>query len=318
MKILDVSKSFTIMLIGVIGFWIGYGILMSFIPSDPAFIKSEQGQLWLSFSSTDGFRLWLALICMQTTLWAIFSSMIWVYCGEIKKKFDYSRAEVNNSILVFLLICVIGVFAGKSMFNPSPLPNHYWRTMVLHILGIAVILMALRAIWVVHSALNLKVPSNNNPNAQELSAERLRSLIRDFIQLRGYTQKFLSILGVILGLAILATGALRSATLAANPNAKWFSPQVIILYGLFGSAIVALAYAPTYLTFKEKGEYLLDSFFPLPPDNSVSWDNWNKSRTVLENLLQLRLGSIKTFQVAAAILSPLLGSVISVLLGRAA
>jgi hypothetical protein len=317
MRILDVSKTFTMMLIGGIGFWIGYGILMCFIPTDSTFINSEQGRLWLKFSSTDSFRLWLALICMQTSVWAIFGSMIWVYWGEIKGRFAYSRSEVITSIVVFLLICAVGVFAGKSMFNPSPLPDHYGRMMVLHVLGIAVMLMALTGVWLVHSALKLKVLIPGNPGAHELSAEHLRSLIQDFIQLRGYNQKFLSILGIILGLAILSTGALRSATRAANPNAEWFSPHVIILYGLFGSAIVALAYAPTFLAFKDKGEYLLESFFPLPPDNSVSWDDWNKSRTVLENLLQLRLGSIKTFQVAATILSPLLVSMISVLLGGA-
>src|SRR5262245_43036639 len=95
MKILDISKSFTMMLIGVIGFGIGYGILMSFIPSDSAFISSEAGQLWEKFSSTDEFRLWLTFICTQTALWAIFSLLIWEYYREIKKsEFDYSQSEV--------------------------------------------------------------------------------------------------------------------------------------------------------------------------------------------------------------------------------
>lgn len=317
MKILDVSKSFTIMLVGVVGYLVGYFILMSFIPLNSDFITSKEGQLWTKFSSTDEFKLWLTFICAQTALWAIFSLMIWEYYREIQSKFNYSRSEVIQSILIFLVICAIAIFGGKSMFNPSPLPNHFWKTMVLHILGVAVILMALRGIWVIHSALKLKVPSPKNKEVRELSARHLRSLIEDFIQLRGYMQKFLSILGVILGLAILATGALRNATVKANPDAQWFSPKIIILYGFFGSALVALAYTPTYLTFKEKGEYLLDSFFPLPPDNSMSWETWNKNRTVLENLLQLRLSSIKTLQVATAILSPLLGGVISVLLGKA-
>jgi hypothetical protein len=121
-------------------------------------------------------------------------------------------------------------------------------------------------------------------------------------------------LGALIGGITLATGALRNAATAIEGNKQIIPPEVVLVYGAYFTVLVALVYAPTYVTLQTTGRNLQDSVLPMPSPASQEWETWCKKRQGLEEVLRLEKGGTQSFQTSFAILAPLAGSIISILL----
>jgi hypothetical protein len=114
-------------------------------------------------------------------------------------------------------------------------------------------------------------------------------------------------------LGTLATGALKNAV---NAIGIAFPSEFVLMFGLYYSALIALAYAPSYLALQAAGQRLLDANCPIPAPDTPTFVPDLERRTTLEGLLQLNVAASATFKSGVAILTPLFGSLVGLLLGH--
>jgi hypothetical protein len=104
--------------------------------------------------------------------------------------------------------------------------------------------------------------------------------------------------------------------IARYPDCKplQFDEQYVLAYGLLFSGLLAIAFAPSFLSMREAGARLRDDVYPLPdPDDSTFFDAV-ENRRKLDDLLQTGLSATATFKAGVAILTPLVASLVSTLL----
>jgi hypothetical protein len=134
-----------------------------------------------------------------------------------------------------------------------------------------------------------------------------------FIALQRDLHRFLGTLGAILGLLILSTAAQRRAVVAYAPHTE-YGYELVLVYGFFFSILVAAVYLPTQLTLARVGDSIRDTCFPAVPPTSPEWEDRTAKREKLGGVLGLQVGPLGQFKTSAAILTPLVGSLIGLLL----
>ncbi|MCA9735716.1 hypothetical protein KC799_26500 [candidate division KSB1 bacterium] len=281
------------MLLVAVGFALGLGIIMYDANST---VESQE------FTSTPQFTVWLFLIGTQMALWILTAIPLWKSLAQFRDYFASNKREILLSSFVFVIPLILYAF----VYNPDspPLAHQRLKVILLTVLGYIIPLLSVIGIWLIQIALrdSFKKSKTDEEN------------IAKFLNLQMYLKRFLAIAGTIIGVATLTTGALRNARLALNPDLN-MPPELILIYGAFFSAVLALAYLPAYATLQAKGRLLCESFLPMPSPKSEEWKNWYSKRETLENLLNLNISTKESCRIGAAILAPLTGGFISVFLG---
>jgi hypothetical protein len=136
--------------------------------------------------------------------------------------------------------------------------------------------------------------------------------------LRTDVEWLLGFLGAVIGLAVLASAELQHVIRAyykflGFDKKTEFSAEGVILYGLVLSLLVALIYLPTFGTLQRTGTRIRDSVEGLPEPADPMLEARLAKRKALDELLSLQISASASFRVSIAILSPLLGSLTSLL-----
>jgi hypothetical protein len=199
------------------------------------------------------------------------------------------------------------VSASVARHIDNPLPNFHVKIVLLNLLGASVALVGVIGITLVHAALADRFPQKGT--FDEHDVEKL-------LGLQAHLRRLLALDGVIIGAAVLSSGALRNALLAYNQDNPTFSfpEEYVLIYGAFFSALLALVYTPAHLRHRDVARRLRDSFVPLPP-HDPSWSASYDKRTKLEELFELQLTTSASFRTGVAILTPLSGAALSLLFG---
>jgi hypothetical protein len=179
-----------------------------------------------------------------------------------------------------------------------------------------------------------------------------QSAITQFAALRDQLQRFLALAGASIGIAVLVFGAFQNAGESSNrvparaaycadlraggdlsprdrrycagagqpSNDQTFPDEFVLLFGLYASGILALAYAPAFLTLQRSGRDLLDRLptTVVKPNESEAEAVLRRidERSKLESALKLNVGTTTSFRAGAVVLTPLIGSLIALLLGH--
>src|SRR5262249_34934116 len=149
--------------------------------------------------------LWVALMCAQTGLWAL--ALAWLV-PEIRRfpsaYADENRSEiVGSSIAILAILVTLSVALPLTHDVPNFLPGHKPKLGVLTMLGGLVGLVAARGIWVAHGGLRILARSDLADDES----------LTTFLRLQNAVHQFLGVLGAIVGLLVLSTGAHRRAVL---------------------------------------------------------------------------------------------------------
>ena len=226
----------------------------------------------------------------------------------------------------------------------SPLEHANVKMPVLALVGVVVGVIAIGGMWLVSLAF-ASVGARRPVRAGSLNR---------FVGLRNDLNTLLALAGVIVGLAALSSGALREAVLAANdrpffrnqtvyclyrvdrppPESRQevlkkldelkkaypacvqlkFEPEYVLEYGLFFTGLLAIAYAPCFLAMRRAGSRLRNKAYPLlAPGGERFFDRLDERRQ-LDAFLQTTLSGNANFKAAAAILTPLAGSLLSLVI----
>ncbi len=252
------------------------------------------------------FFIWLLINCTITAFFAITVVPLWKSVIQLKNYFTGNKLEIALSLLLLIIVLSavhrLELYYTPSMYNLS-LPSFTVKVGILTGLGVFVALLAITGIWLVYTGLRSSF-KNIEVNEQH---------IQSYLRLQEYLQQFLWLAGVILGLTILAGGALSKLHLATEHD---YYPMLFVLAnGTLLTIILTVIYVPVYLSRIAIGRQLCDVFFKMPSPNSKSWADIYSKRKKLEELLQLRITTEQNLRATTAIFIPLLSGVVSALLG---
>jgi hypothetical protein len=249
--------------------------------------------------------LWEALMCAQTALWTL--ALAWLLPTIRSLPPEYGRENrseiIGSSLAILAIVVALGVSGMVHPMWPNYLPGHAVKLGVLTILGGLVGLVAARGVWFVHGGLKL------------LARRDLRSdeSLKTFLSLQDDLHRFLGVLGAIIGLLVLSTGAQRRAVLWYSPGTH-YGFELVLVYGFLFTILVAAVYLPTYLTLTNVANRIRDAVFPPVPPSAPEWGDQTEKREKLASVLQLEQGPFGRVKASVAILTPLLGSLTGLLL----
>ena len=258
-----------------------------------------------TFALTGAFLFWVAVIATQTMLWTLAAPPL---ATILRRRWRHRAArsvrnEVLPSALILTSLVAILVTVPRRLAQlPPVLPHRALKIDILSALALLISLTAATSIWLIRG------------RAEELlkSSTFTRGDLRTYLQLRSDLELLLAFLGAVIGLAIFASAALRNVVLLKDKNAD-FSASSIILYGFVLSFLVAIVYLPTLLALRQTGGYLRDRIEPLPSPNDENLNANLQRRNTFDELLGLKTSTITTFRAGVAILTPLLGSLTSLI-----
>jgi hypothetical protein len=289
-----------LLLIGIGGFLFGIGLL---------FLGSGRTARSEEFVRTTGFVVWAASIGAQTAYWAVIAGPLWADLAAVWRQTKTGRAATLALAGVIAVIVIALPLVGGGV--SGPLWGHTPKIRVLTVIGGLVVgVPALSGIALV----------------QRQASERAREPIGEddvaaALEARSRILRFLSVAGAVIGLAVLAAGALRKATVPDFVAGREFPQEGILLYGAFFTGLLLLVYGPAHAALKGLGTRIRDHYFPLsemPAPDADSFKGWLDRRATLETLLQLSVSPAQQLQASLFILAPLLSAVITALVPKPA
>jgi hypothetical protein len=197
------------------------------------------------------------------------------------------------------LLLVLGGIAG--IRNPFLLAGQGWKIPLLHVVaGAAAFPFFVGLKWI-----QLCAEEDMIWSATANDVERLKSF-------RRYLRTATAAMGTVVALAVVSTGALRTAVEAANrtPPPEAF----VIIYGAFLSGVVGATYIYVFSSIEARGRSMLQVAVPLPDPGLPSADQFSAATKLRGELAQeLELGGdpTKNLEGLIAVFAPLIGALIT-------
>jgi hypothetical protein len=289
-----------VLLLGLGGFLAGVGLLL---------LGGFQTDRSEAFVRSSEFAVWATTIGVQTGFWAVVAGPLWADLATVWRTARVGRPEMMALAAVLVLILVVFPLFSAAAKIPWPLWGQQLKTRALTIIGgLLVGVPALCGVALVQQRVR--------PREMEPIDD---ADVRAALEARAQMLRFLSVAGAVIGLAVLAAGALRKATVPTFVRETDFPQEAVLLYGAFFTALLLLVYVPAHLALKRLGLRIRDHYFPLsgmPDPDADSFRGWLDKRTTLETLLQLNVTPTQQLQASLFILAPLLSAVITSLVPR--
>ncbi len=271
-------------------------------------------QSW-EFLESPKAMVWIILVAGQFAFWATIVEPLWGRKSRLR--LDYGlrlTREIRLKLAAAVIFFALPGYFLVRIVPDSNLAHHDLKMALVNLTAMIVSLVAVVGIWYVRAALEATFAGKG---AGERPVRSIQEGIQVLLDLRGYLQWFITLLGAMIALATLAKGALRQAFLATGGNPSEFPSEYVLLQGAYFTGLLALVYIPTFTILATIGSDLLESAYPVTaPD--LDWEKlsrWQANRKSLEELLQLRSGAVDNLRASVSILAPVATSVIAVLLG---
>jgi len=251
------------------------------------------------------FGLWVGLMCAQTALWALALAWLLPVVRRLRLEYgDENRSErIGSTAVILVLIVALAIGGPRRSHWPDYIQNHTYKIAFLTIVGALVGLVAAEGVWLVHGGL------------KRLAASDLRGdlSVPTYLSLQADLNRFLAVLGAILGLIVLSASAQRETVLAFRHNTN-FPYEGVLLYGFFFSLLVAAVYLPAHLTLARVGGEIREACLPAVPPTAPAWKERTAERATLAGILGLDVDLVSRFRTSVAVVSPLIGSLVGLLL----
>ena len=222
--------------------------------------------------------------------------------GGRARRANSRRETVAFVILVYAVIGTMLVIGGiAELRNPYVMDGQNWKIPILHLVAGAAIVPLLVGL----QRIQLSAADDTGWSATARDVERIRLL-------RRLMQAAIAALGVVIALAVIATGALRQATMAAGlePVPDTF----VLVYGGWFTGVVAAIYLYVFSALEARGRWVLKTAAPLPDPDPDHADRFLASRTLRGELAQeLELGgdARRNLEGLIAVLAPLTAALLT-------
>lgn len=257
------------------------------------------------FVESSGFATWAAVIAAQSAVWTVVTVPLW---REVISSYRATAPSPSIWVIPALIVVALGLLASYSPSRGTdwPLAGHQVKVWILTTAAaLGVGLPAIFGICLVQDRVRRHQPENLTTTDVDLA-----------VSARAQTRRFLGVAGAVIGLAVLASGALRLATVTEFMTEVDFPAAGVLLYGAFFTALLLLVYVPAHLSLRRLCLDIRESFFPvadMPPPTSSEFGSWMDARARLDALTQVNLTTAQQLQASLFILAPLISGVLGAL-----
>ncbi len=291
------------LLIGLLVMTVDYLVLRDQINNEEwIFIRKPQSQVWI------------LMVSAQFALWGSVISPLWRWKAEVKPPSGDQRPLVVRlkAILAILFFAIPTYFFLA--IPDSGLAHHDAKLTIINLVGAYVAITAAAGIWNVRATIEATFARRRPDEGMGMTAKQWAA---DILRLRQKLQRFIGLLGAMVGLGTLTKGALRQAFLASGGAPSLFPSEFILIHGAYFSCLLALVYVPTHSLLAEAGNRLVDAVFPIASSDLdlKKSAGWQADRKALEDLLQVGTAATDDLRASLSILAPLATGIVSIWLG---
>ncbi len=261
-----------------------------------------------AFVATPGFVVWGAVIAAQSAVWAVLTVPVW---REVVALYRVTRPAWSIWLvpaLVLVALVALVAFSPAAGFD-WPLAGHRWKSTVLT--GVAALGVGLPAIF----AICLVQDGVRRHRRTGLTVTDVTRAIDGRAQMR----RLLGAAGTIIGLAVLAAGALQRAVVPDFVSAVDYPPSAVLLYGAFFTGLLLVVYLPAHLSLRRFCLDIRDSYYPparMPAPTDPGFADWLDGRNRLDTVTGVNLGVGQQLQASLFILAPLISAVLGALVPK--
>jgi hypothetical protein len=265
--------------------------------------------------STRELDVWIVLIATQVAGWTIFVGIGIRGLGALDALFEkwpstrglvgsrsWRRETGSFLALVYGTISVLLVLGGIAHIrNPFLLDWQEWKIPLLHVVaGAAVFPFFVGLKWI-----QLCAEDDTLWSTTADDIERLKSF-------RRYLRTATAAMGTAVALAVVSTGALRTAVVAAGRIP--LPEEFVIIYGAFLSGVVGAIYIYVFSAIEARGRSMLREAVPLPDPDLPTADRFSAATKLRGELAQeLELGGDPRTNLEGliAVFAPLVGALVT-------
>ncbi len=265
------------------------------------------------FKGTPEFSLWVALVALQIALWAVLSLPIYRSLGQLfqRPRRFYATGHLVAAAILFALLVIAPFLLPFGQF-PNCFKHGAETLCFSHQHGRVLIIVALGDLLVAGPMMLGMSRIQSDAQAFRILTGTPAALpgdaVDDYLLLRAFNRRLLSVGGAAIGAATLSAGALRTAIAAQTTSPP--RAELVLILGAYYSVLLATAYIPAHAALLGAGKGLVEAMVPAPPPLDDP-KGWSDKRTALSELMKLESTSKEAVQLGLGLLAPLLGSIIA-------
>lgn len=257
---------------------------------------------------------WKVLIATQVAAWTLFLAFgirgivrleanidEWSHPG-LAGRSRWRRETILFLVLVYGILLSMLVIGGIAKLQNEPLlAGQSVKIALLHVVAGAAaspFLIGLKRIQLYAEDDGLWSGSAND-------IERLQVL-------RRYLRSATAAMGTVIALAVISTGALRNAVVAAGRDP--LPQEFVLIYGAFLTGVVGAVYIYVFSAIEARARSIVQAAAPLPGPNVASADAFSTAvrlRGELSQVLELGGDPRKNLEGLIAVFAPLIGALIT-------
>jgi hypothetical protein len=195
-----------------------------------------------------------------------------------------------------------------------PIVHSPTKSILLNLAGLASGFLLASVILGLHLQLIDRLPELQR-RAEQPETGGLEEDVRWYQRCREQLGLFLALCGVFLGTLILSLSSLRHLLNETLPPTSVLPTSPILGYGVYYTGLLGSAYLPTHRSLKSVGQTLAERLVRQSLPASVTWKQRHEEREAARTSLGLQGSPLQDFQQGISILTPLLASISSLILG---
>ena len=243
--------------------------------------------------------VWKFLVTVSVVVWAVLAGVGLRLLRQVR---GVDRRETALFVAFVLATIAIVLVAGgvAGLRNPYVMPGQDWKVPLLHVIAGA----ANVPLLVVLERIQLTAGDDASWSTTPADFARLRALRRTM-------HTAMAALGLVIALAVVATGALREATTAAGlePVPDTF----VLVYGAWFTGVVAAIYLHVFGALERRARSIRDSLAPLAEVHGAG-EAFVASRSLRREIAEeLELGgdARQNLEGLLTVLAPLAGALLT-------
>ena len=254
--------------------------------------------------------IWCVLVATQVSLWSYFLVPAYKRAARHLSSFNTHRWSIIGDAIALILLFMLFLGAHRKVTSGLELPVMWLKEVKMPALGIIGV-MTLGPCLIGMRLIAIEARAEAAAGVGAALLDKLTRLRRDL-------KWFLGSAAMMIGTATFANGAFRNVMNKLNTApATQIPASEILLYGGFCSGVLALFYVSSHVVFSRSSWALIRAAEPVRDSSASAWIDAQGKRAKLAEAIGLGTTSIRAFQDGVAILAPLFGSGIALLLGKA-
>ncbi|MFY0572362.1 hypothetical protein ACN28E_52175 [Archangium lansingense] len=196
-----------------------------------------------------------------------------------------------------------------------PASDFYPRLLIANLLGLTTTILIFSGIIGIHTQLIGRMREFRH-HAGSTGSGALDEDVRWYQRQESLLKRFLTLCAILLGSSIVSAGALRNLLNQAISTSTETLPTAPILgYGIYCTGLLASAYLPAHNTLKNVGHLLAERMLQQSPGPPTTWKQRYEDQQAARAWLGLQGSALQDLQQGLSVLTPLLASISSLILG---